>query len=247
MNFQDFIDAVFLHSGFITLSVFLLLLVLSVVTWGLIVAKVLQLRNEDTKDKGFVVQFNQAEDLHTFSEMQREHGPIDYDLGIVFDETMRIVDRFKVEFPRMNFVDPVMEPVKENFDQVVGRTVERIALQMQERRDKHLAILGTTSNIAPFLGVFGTVVGIINAFALIGKTGSADLAVVAPAISEALIATALGIFVAIPSSAAFNFFQYRLQNLSQSFDRFVSIMLNRIQVEILLKDHQGKSTMLTDF
>ncbi|MDP7559388.1 MAG: hypothetical protein QF745_02470, partial [Planctomycetota bacterium] len=70
MNFQDFIDAVFLHSGFITLSVFLLLLVLSVVTWGLIVAKVLQLRNEDTKDKGFVVQFNQAEDLHTFSEMQ---------------------------------------------------------------------------------------------------------------------------------------------------------------------------------
>jgi len=247
MTFQDFVDAVFLHSGFINLSVFLLLLVLSVVTWGLIIAKTLQLRNEDAKDKDFVMEFNKAENLHDFSMQQRDRGPIDYDLGIVFDETMRIVDRFKAEFPRMNFVDPVMEPVKENFDQVVGRTVERIALQMQERRDKNLAVLGTTSNIAPFLGVFGTVVGIINAFAAIGKTGSADLAVVAPAISEALIATALGIFVAIPSSAAFNFFQYRIQTLSQSFDRFVKIMLNRIQVEILLKDHKGKSAMLTDF
>ena len=118
-------------------------------------------------------------------------------------------------------------------------------MQMQERRDKNLAMLGTTSNIAPFLGVFGTVVGIINAFALIGKMGSADLSVVAPAISEALIATALGIFVAIPSSAAFNFFQYRIQHLSQSFDRFAKIMLNRIQMEILLKGHD-KSAVLTD-
>ena len=245
MTFQDFVDAVFLHSGFINLSVFMLLLVLSVSTWGLIIAKVLQLRNENMKDKGFVEQFNQAEDLHDFSKNQRERGSIDYDLGILFDETMRIVDRFKAEFPRMNFVDPVMEPVKENFDQMVDRTVERIALQMQERRDKNLAMLGTTSNIAPFLGVFGTVVGIINAFALIGKVGSADLSVVAPAISEALIATALGIFVAIPSSAAFNFFQYRIQHLSQSFDRFTKIMLNRIQMEILLKDHD-KSAFPTD-
>ena len=246
MTFQDFVDAVFLHSGFINLSVFMLLLVLSVSTWGLIIAKVLQLRNENMKDKGFVEQFNQAEDLHDFSKNQRERGSIDYDLGILFDETMRIVDRFKAEFPRMNFVDPVMEPVKENFDQIVDRTVERIALQMQERRDKNLAMLGTTSNIAPFLGVFGTVVGIINAFTAIGKMGSADLSVVAPAISEALIATALGIFVAIPSSAAFNFFQYRIQHLSQSFDRFTKIMLNRIQMEILLKDHD-KSAFLTDF
>lgn len=245
MTFQDFVDAVFLHSGFINLSVFMLLLVLSVSTWGLIIAKVLQLRNENMKDKGFVGQFNQAEDLHDFSKNQRERGSIDYDLGILFDETMRIVDRFKAEFPLMNFVDPVMEPVKENFDQIVDRTVERIALQMQERRDKNLAMLGTTSNIAPFLGVFGTVVGIINAFALIGKVGSADLSVVAPAISEALIATALGIFVAIPSSAAFNFFQYRIQHLSQSFDRFAKIMLNRIQMEILLKGHD-KSAVLTD-
>ena len=245
MTFQDFVDAVFLHSGFINLSVFMILLVLSVSTWGLIIAKVLQLRNENMKDKGFVEQFNQAEDLHDFSKNQRERGSIDYDLGILFDETMRIVDRFKAEFPLMNFVDPVMEPVKENFDQIVDRTVERIALQMQERRDKNLAMLGTTSNIAPFLGVFGTVVGIINAFALIGKVGSADLSVVAPAISEALIATALGIFVAIPSSAAFNFFQYRIQHLSQSFDRFAKIMLNRIQMEILLKDHD-KSAFPTD-
>ena len=106
---------------------------------------------------------------------------------------------------------------------------------MSERREKLLSILATTSNIAPFLGVLGTVIGIIGAFAAIGKMGSADLAVVAPAISEALIATALGIFVAIPSSAAFNLIGYWTQILSQKFERFTAIMLNRLDFELIAR------------
>ena len=96
-----------------------------------------------------------------------------------------------------------------------------------------LSVLATTSNIAPFLGVLGTVVGIINAFTAIGNMGSADLSVVAPAISEALVATALGIFVAIPSSAAFNMISYWTQILGQKFDRFTMILLNRMQLELI--------------
>jgi Biopolymer transport proteins len=105
---------------------------------------------------------------------------------------------------------------------------------------KSLSYLATISNIAPFLGVLGTVIGIINAFAAIGKMGSAELAVVAPAISEALIATALGISVAIPSSIGFNLFQYRVEILAQKFDRFSAILRNRLENE-LIKEHESSS------
>jgi biopolymer transport protein TolQ len=111
---------------------------------------------------------------------------------------------------------------------------------MRERREKSLAYLATISNIAPFLGVLGTVIGIINAFTAIGKMGSAELAVVAPAISEALIATALGISVAIPSSVGFNIFQYRVEVLAQKFDRFSNIFRNRLENE-LVSEHESAS------
>ena len=102
-------------------------------------------------------------------------------------------------------------------------------------KQKRLAYLATISNIAPFLGVLGTVVGIINAFAAIGEMGSAELAVVAPAISEALVATALGISVAIPASIGFNMFQYWVEVLSQKFDRFSDILRNRLENELILE------------
>jgi len=89
----------------------------------------------------------------------------------------------------------------------------------------------------------GTVIGIINAFTAIGKLGSAELAVVAPAISEAVIATALGISVAIPASVGFNIFQYRVEILSQKFDRFSALLRNRLENE-LVTEHESSSDIV---
>ena len=100
---------------------------------------------------------------------------------------------------------------------------------MRERREKSLSYLATTSNIAPFLGVLGTVIGIINAFTAIGKMGSAELSVVAPAISEALIATALGIAVAIPSSVGYNLFQYQVEILVFPLDIETSCIQQKME------------------
>ena len=232
MTFDDFVSAI-LHGGFITLSIFILLLILSVCTWGIIISKILQLKREDKKNAAFVKAFNAAEDILEFCDVNKRRGMVDYDLGIVFEEVVNVQQKFEKDYPELNFADSQMKVLKEDFDNMVKHTVDRVSNQMAERRETLLSVLATTSNIAPFLGVLGTVVGIINAFTAIGNMGSADLSVVAPAISEALVATALGIFVAIPSSAAFNMISYWTQILGQKFDRFTMILLNRMQLELI--------------
>ena len=88
------------------------------------------------------------------------------------------------------------------------------------RLEARLTFLATTASAPPFIGLFGTVVGIINAFGGIGVAGSASLAVVAPGIAEALIATALGLFAAIPATIFYNIFVGRLKVLQEAVDIF---------------------------
>ena len=89
-----------------------------------------------------------------------------------------------------------------------------------ERLERGFTFLATTGSSAPFIGLFGTVIGIINAFEGIGRAGSASLAVVAPGIAEALIATAMGLFAAIPATIFYNIFVGRLRNIVNAIDLF---------------------------
>ena len=243
MGFEDFVNAI-LHGGTLTLSIFIMLLALSVVTWGVIIGKVIQLRREDQNSGKFVTIFNQEKSLRKFLAANRKRGDVDYDLGIVFEEVMHESDKFITEFPEATWRFSADKGLPEHLDEMLERTQDRVNLQMRERREKSLSYLATISNIAPFLGVLGTVIGIINAFTAIGKMGSAELSVVAPAISEALIATALGIAVAIPSSIGYNLFQYQVEVLAQKFDRFCSILRNRLENE-LIRDHETPSDIKT--
>ena len=243
MGFEDFVNAI-LHGGTLTLSIFIMLLALSVVTWGVIIGKVIQLRREDRNSGKFVTIFNQEKSLKKFLAANRERGDVDYDLGIVFEEVMHESDKFITEFPEATWRFSADKGLPEHLDEMLERTQDRVNLQMRERREKSLSYLATTSNIAPFLGVLGTVIGIINAFTAIGKMGSAELSVVAPAISEALIATALGIAVAIPSSIGYNLFQYQVEVLAQKFDRFCAILRNRLENE-LIREHETPSDIKT--
>ena len=243
MGFEDFVNAI-LHGGTLTLSIFIMLLALSVVTWGVIIGKVIQLRREDQNSGKFVTLFNQEKSLKKFLAANRERGDVDYDLGIVFEEVMHESDKFITEFPEATWRFSADKGLPSHLDEMLERTQDRVNLQMRERREKSLSYLATISNIAPFLGVLGTVIGIINAFTAIGKMGSAELAVVAPAISEALIATALGIAVAIPSSIGYNLFQYQVEVLAQKFDRFCAILRNRLENE-LIREHETPSDIKT--
>ena len=114
------------------------------------------------------------------------------------------------------------EAVDEAQRRTVGRQIAWAVTQESLRLESRLPLLATIGSATPFVGLFGTVIGIINAFTGIGASGSASLAVVAPGIAEALIATAIGLFAAIPATIFYNIFVARLRDLQEAIRLFAS-------------------------
>jgi biopolymer transport protein TolQ len=112
--------------------------------------------------------------------------------------------------------------VDEMQKRTIGRQISWAMTQESLRLESRLPLLATIGSATPFVGLFGTVVGIINAFTGIGAAGSASLAVVAPGIAEALIATAIGLFAAIPATIFYNIFVARLRDLQEAIRLFSS-------------------------
>lgn len=113
----------------------------------------------------------------------------------------------------------------------------RVAVTREEiKLELHLGFLATLGSTAPYIGLFGTVIGIINSFRSLVNLSQATLASVAPGISEALIATAIGLFVAIPAVIAFNRFSARVEVLTKGYDSFVDELIS-----ILFRASQARS------
>lgn len=106
--------------------------------------------------------------------------------------------------------------------------MERASGQQVARLERYLGILGTLGNIAPFIGLLGTVLGIMDAFAAIGRTGSGGFATVSTGIYKALAATAAGLFVAIPAVMAYNFFLGRIKHFAREMDHAASALVEAI-------------------
>jgi biopolymer transport protein TolQ len=111
----------------------------------------------------------------------------------------------------------------------VARALRRATTLETQRLEKFLTFLATTGSTAPFIGLFGTVWGIMDSFRGIGQTGSASLAVVAPGISEALVATAIGLVAAIPAVVGYNHFVNKVNILTGEMDNFSQEFLNIIE------------------
>ncbi|MDH5678676.1 MAG: MotA/TolQ/ExbB proton channel family protein [Nitrospinota bacterium] len=110
----------------------------------------------------------------------------------------------------------------------VGRSLERATAQEVTKLERWLIFLGTTGSVTPFIGLFGTVWGVMMAFSGIGAKGVASVAVVAPGISEALIATAAGLFTAVPAVMGYNYFIYQVKIQATDMDNFSLDMLSLI-------------------
>lgn len=108
------------------------------------------------------------------------------------------------------------------------RAIDRIGLLEMERLERRLPILATTANVSPFLGLFGTVWGVMGSFLAMGSRGSANLAVVGPGIAEALITTLAGLAAAIPAVIAYNHFLGQLRLVSTDLERFRSSLTDRL-------------------
>jgi biopolymer transport protein TolQ len=119
----------------------------------------------------------------------------------------------------------------EDFD-IVGMTMERVATEEIGRMEKQVVFLATTGSSAPFMGLLGTVVGIMDSFWSIGERGSASLAVVAPGIAEALLATIVGLGAAIPAVIAYNWANNKMRAMNDRAEAFTLEFLTRARKEM---------------
>jgi len=202
--------------------VMLILLFFSVVSWAIIIMKWKLFRKARQETGSFLDLFWETTDLdHLFKECGNLHySPVVHLFRAAYSEIRRAGS--------VNNRTPANRGVTEAQALMgnVERALKRAALDQSRRLEKALSFLATTGNTAPFIGLFGTVWGIMESFRGIGLKGSASLAVVAPGISEALIATAAGLAAAIPAVVAFNHFNHKVTVLQTEMDAFSSDFLN---------------------
>jgi len=192
--------------------VLLLLIILSVISWAIIAYKWRELRRAEQDSEAFLEVYHEGS-LDAAYEAARDldRGP----LSAVFLEAYGEVNRM-ARFSGRAALEALTEGNLQALAQKIAWTGSREALRLE----RGLSFLATTGSAAPFIGLFGTVIGIINAFEEIGQAGTASLAVVAPGIAEALIATAVGLFAAIPATVFYNYFVGELRGLAAAIDLF---------------------------
>jgi biopolymer transport protein TolQ len=216
----SFID-LFIQASLLVKSVMLILLGFSVACWAMIFQRHKVLKSARVQLQQFEDKFWSGADLSKlYSEISaREH--ID---GI---ENL-FVAGFK-EFARLrksniNSPSAIVDGTHRAMRVSLSREVDELEL--------HLPFLATVGSISPYIGLFGTVWGIMNSFIALGAVEQATLAMVAPGIAEALIATAMGLFAAIPAVMAFNRFSHHVEKLENSYGNFMEEFSSILQRQV---------------
>ena len=217
--------AMFASTGLIVKLVLLVLLYFSVVSWGIIFFKVLQVYRANSSSERFLEFFWKAKRFDAISsQLDRfENSP----LSVLFQEGYGELKKLQEKVEEKS--DPSIISTDLGGIDNIARALRRATTSEITRLEKYLTFLATTGATAPFIGLFGTVWGIMSAFEKIGQSGSASLAVVAPGIAEALIATAIGLVAAIPAVMGYNHFQHKIKVLISEMDSFSTEFLNIVQ------------------
>lgn len=205
MSFFD----LFLQASFLVQLVMLLLLATSVISWAFIIQRSKALSAAQSEVKKFEDRFWSGADLNRlYQELSARQN--------VAGLASLFCAGFK-EFVRLSKnstqPDAIMDGTHRAMRVSLSREVDNL--------ESHLPFLATTGSISPYIGLFGTVWGIMNAFIALGEVQQATLAMVAPGIAEALIATAMGLFAAIPAVIAYNRFSHQVEKLENSYANFM--------------------------
>jgi len=192
--------------------VILLLAAASVVSWAAIVFKWRELKGAEQDSEAFLEVYHEGSRESAYDAARElDRGPLPAIFLAVHTEQARMA----------KYSGRTTDgPLDEGQLYALSRHIAWASSQESLRLEARLSFLATVGSASPFIGLFGTVVGIINAFTGIGATGSASLAVVAPGIAEALIATAIGLFAAIPATIFYNVFVAHLRELREAIDLF---------------------------
>jgi biopolymer transport protein TolQ len=222
-------------TGTLNQVVLVILLVFSVASWAIILHKLLSFRTAARQTDKFLEVFRRSS---KFSEVQAVCPtlPATPLVGVFQAGYAEMNAQFRVTTGSTshqggnpgNPGNPGPSPGRPTLKSLdaVDRALIRAATNEVGKLERRLTFLATTASVTPFIGLFGTVVGIMIAFQRIGQTGSTNLAIVAPGISEALIATASGLFAAIPATYFYNHFTHGVKEFSAVMDDFALEFLN---------------------
>lgn len=217
------IDAIFQASPVVQLTL-LILIVLSVFCWAIGYAKFQTFKKMSVADELFLNKFWKVNSLDTLYEDIDQYS--DSAVARVFKDAYLEMKKIS-ESPLLTKSEgdkPVLSGL-DNLERILNKCSEVEIGKLESR----LTVLASTGSTGPFIGLFGTVWGIMGSFHKIGQTGSASLAVVAPGISEALIATAIGLAAAIPAVVMYNHFISRIRKQEIIINNFSADFLNIVK------------------
>lgn len=208
MNADASLLSYVLNAGWVVKAVLLILLAASIYSWGIIIQKWQVLRAANKHARLFEDRFWQTDDLAKLYQ-KLQQGAEHSGLAHIFQQGLKEFSRLRREGAENN---AVLEGVL--------RTMRAASQRELDRLEHNLPALATIGSTAPYVGLFGTVWGIMSSFQGLSQVQQATIAMVAPGISEALVATAMGLFAAIPAVVAYNRAGQNLQQLSGRFDAF---------------------------
>ncbi len=213
--------------GVVSYMVLGVLFLFSVLSWTVIFYKWKVFRSADRQDQRFIGLFAKSKDLEDLlRDARRMPG----------SPTARVFQGVMLRVPSALGDGRVLQKPSSPLEETqvldrpyLERTVGFLVQDQIAQLESYLPVLATTGNITPFIGLLGTVLGIIDSFREIGLQGTASIAAVAPGVSEALVATAAGLFTAIPAVIAYNYFLIRIRRAVFRVEAFVVELLKAVQ------------------
>ncbi|HVR63132.1 MAG TPA: protein TolQ [Polyangia bacterium] len=203
-----------------------LLILMSVASWFVIGSKALFLANAAARSTKFQDVFwktGRLDEIWRISEASAP-SPVGEVFRAGYTELAKLQKRRQEQSADPAGGDALLGDIES-----IQRALDRARTTAVTEMESRVPLLGTTASAAPFIGLFGTVWGIMNSFRNIGSKGAANLATVAPGIAEALVATAIGLIAAIPAVMAYNFFSRRIRVISSEMETFSSDFLNIVR------------------
>ncbi|HST20388.1 MAG TPA: MotA/TolQ/ExbB proton channel family protein [Blastocatellia bacterium] len=204
-------------------AVLIILLLFSIYSWSIIITKWLWLRGAEKAVKEFLSRFRDGAKLSDlYSEANaKDQNPIARVFRAGYDE---ITGQLGDQGGRVRSLD------------ALNRVLQSATIAEVTQMERSLSWLATTANASPFIGLFGTVVGIIIAFQGLSTAQGSSIQAVAPGIAEALIATAAGIAAAVPAAIFYNYFLNKIKTITATLDRFSLELLNLVEKHYIKAD-----------
>jgi len=215
---------IILNSGLVATIVLLILAVLSMISWAIAIDKFRRLRSNAALNKGFLAGL--PREFSVFEARRYVEKYKSSSLGRIMlsgEETLN---------DEVGAIKEIRADTSRTLTDAARGAMERKAGEILEDMERNLTVLATTASVAPFLGLFGTVWGVMNSFLSMGAAGSASITVVGSGIAEALITTVFGLGAAIPALIIYNYFVARVRREASLMDSFISRVSNRAEREI---------------